>query len=94
MIQEYFDENIVGIVGARRALPLRVYPNPSNGQFTVQSESVIELIEVYDILGKKVYTSTPKVQTAQINTQLPQGLYIYRAVLGDHSVCSGKIVVQ
>jgi len=73
---------------------LLIYPNPSNGQFTVASEKVIKSIELYDVLGKKVYTSTPKVQTTQINTHLPQGLYIYRAVLEDHSICSGKIVVQ
>jgi len=93
-IQEFYDDIIVGVVETRTATSLRVYPNPSNGQFTVKSELVIERIEVYDMLGKMVFTSTPKVQTAQINTHLPNGLFIYRAVLEDHSVCSGKIVVQ
>jgi len=94
-IQEYFDENIVGINEHNIATgKLQVYPNPSNGQFTLSSEKTIEHIAVYDLLGKIVYESTPKVTTMQLNTHLPQGLYIYRAVLEDHSVCSGKIVVQ
>ena len=93
-IQEYFEGNILGIVETGRAPSLRVYPNPSNGQFTIESEKIIELIEVYDLLGKKVFTGAPKTETTQINTQLPKGLYIYRAVLEDRSVCSGKIVVQ
>jgi len=92
-VQEYYDENIVGIAETLRATSLRVYPNPSNGQFTIESEKIIESIEVYNLLGKKIFESTPKSQTTQINTRLPQGLYMYRAVMGDHSICSGKIVV-
>ena len=94
-IQEYYDNYIVGIKENKMPLnKLWVYPNPSNGQFTVTSEKIIETIEVYDMLGKKVFTDTPKVSTSQINTRLPQGLYIYRAVLEDQSICSGKMVVQ
>jgi len=73
---------------------LLIYPNPSNGQFTVTSEKIIESIELYDVLGKKVFSNTPKVQTTQINTGLPKGLYIYRAILQDNTMRSGKIIVQ
>jgi hypothetical protein len=94
-IQEYFDEHIVGVKDYKdNKGKLRVYPNPSNGQFTFSSEQVIESIELYDMLGKKVFTAMPKDFTTQINTRLPQGLYIYRAVLQDQSMASGKIVVQ
>jgi hypothetical protein len=71
-----------------------IYPNPSNGQFTVTGESVIETIELYDILGKKVFSDTPKMQTTQINVQLSKGLYIYRVTLEDHTTRCGKIAVQ
>jgi hypothetical protein len=73
---------------------LLIYPNPSNGQFTITSEKVIESIELYDMLGKKVFADTPKMQTTQINTGLSQGLYIYRVILQDRSTRSGKIIVQ
>jgi len=94
-IQEYYDEYIVGI--KENTIPynkLWVYPNPSNGQFTIVGEKMIESLELYDLLGKKVFESAPKAHIAQISTRLPQGLYIYRAVMADHSICSGKIVVQ
>jgi hypothetical protein len=94
-IQEYFEEHIVGVKDYKEVKSkLKVYPNPSNGQFTVSCEQVIESIELYDMLGKKVFTAMPKDFTTQINTRLPQGLYIYRAVLQDQSIASGKIVVQ
>jgi hypothetical protein len=73
---------------------LKFYPNPSNGQFTVSSEKNIETIELYDIMGKKVFADTPKMQTALINTHLTNGVYTYKVVLGDNSVLSGKIIVQ
>jgi len=73
---------------------IMVYPNPSHGHFTITSEKVIENIELYDVLGKKVFSDIPKTQTIQISTQLSQGLYIYRAVLQGGTIRSGKIIVQ
>jgi hypothetical protein len=73
---------------------LLLYPNPSDGQFTATCEFVIENIELYDMLGRKVFEDTPKVRTAQINAQLSQGLYIYRVILENNTTRSGKIVVR
>ena len=93
-VQKYFTENLAVAENKISTGKLLVYPNPSNGQFTIIGEKIIESIEVYDMLGKKVFSSVPKSQTTQINTQLPHGLYIYRAVMEDHSICSGKIVMM
>jgi hypothetical protein len=70
------------------------YPNPSNGQFTITSKKIIESIELYDVAGKKVLSSTPKAQTTQISVELSHGVYTYRAVLQDNSICTGKIIIQ
>ena len=94
-IQKFYDRHIVSI--KENMLydgKLFIYPNPSNGQFTINSETVVESIELYDMLGRKVFTDTPKAQTMQINARLPQGMYLYRVVLQDNSVSSGKILVK
>ncbi|MCL2247191.1 MAG: T9SS type A sorting domain-containing protein [Lentimicrobiaceae bacterium] len=70
------------------------FPNPSNGHFTVNSKTIIESIELYDVVGKKVFSDTPQVSTPQISTDLPQGLYFYRVVTKDNAIHSGKILVQ
>ena len=94
-VQEYYDEHITGIKENKTDKgKILVYPNPSNGQFTVACEKVIESIELYDILGKKVFVNTPKTQTTQVNIHLPNGLYIYRVLLNDNSTRSGKMIVQ
>ena len=93
-----FENNCSNIIGVTENTiyndKLLFYPNPSNGQFTVTCEFVIESVELYDMLGKKVFADTPKVQTIQISTKLPKGLYIYRVVLQDNSMRSGKIMVH
>jgi len=94
-IQQYYDEKIIGI--RENSAPnhkLQVYPNPTNGSFTITGEKIIENVELYDIMGKKVFSNTPKTKTTQINSNLSSGIYFYRVVLQDHSVCSGRIVVQ
>jgi hypothetical protein len=96
--QQNYEYNCSNAVGIKENTvynnKLLIYPNPSNGQFTVTSEEIIEIIELYDTMGKKVFVDTPKTQTVQISLNLPQGLYIYRAVLQDQTMRSGKIVVQ
>jgi hypothetical protein len=45
-------------------------------------------------MGKKVFSDTPKTQTAQINVQLPKGMYVYRVTLLGNTMQTGKIIVQ
>ncbi|GAB3244350.1 hypothetical protein GCM10027346_41960 [Hymenobacter seoulensis] len=68
-------------------LGLRLYPNPSHGQFTLASEQLAApgplLVEVYSLLGQRIYTETFKAtgQKLQQPIQLPpqvQGLYLLR----------------
>jgi hypothetical protein len=77
---------------------LLIYPNPSNGQFTITNyESPITSVDFFDIYGRKVSSHRPITSSShhRINiSHLPKGLYIYRVVLQDHSICTGKIMVQ
>jgi len=86
--------NLVGINENPIHNKLFIYPNPSNGQFTISSEKAIESVELYDVMGKKVFSDTPKTETTQINTQLPKGMYLYRIMLQGNMMQAGKILVQ
>jgi hypothetical protein len=102
-IQEFYnnqnyDNYCAENIGIKENKPVHnqvhIYPNPSNGQFMINCDKVMENIELYDVLGKKVFTVVPKKESAQLNTGLPQGLYMYRIVLHDNSILSGKILVH
>jgi hypothetical protein len=94
---QHYEMTCSGTIGVKEnensKATLQIFPNPSQGQFVVSCDKIIESIELYDLLGQKVFSGTPKEQTIQINTQLPQGLYMYRILLQDNSFHSGKIVV-
>ena len=60
--------------------PLKLYPNPSNGIITIRLENdVIESIEVFDITGLKVYSTTSMIglQTTDIDLRsATKGVYL------------------
>jgi len=73
-----------------------VFPNPSNGQFQINTTDKIESVKVFDVMGK--------LQTHQLNvssstnlsldiSHLPQGIYIIEMNTG-HSLVSKRIILQ
>ena len=68
------------------SVQLKIYPNPSNGIFTIQSEKELGEVSVYNSLGEIVYQSTIKPfnhLTIDISNQ-PAGIYILQTQ-GKHS---------
>jgi len=81
----------------------RVYPNPSNGLFNItfshpELVSRSQAIEVYNVLGGKVYDEMlNQVQhDDEINLSAqPNGIYLYRVIAEDGSLLGeGKLVIQ
>jgi len=73
-----------------------VYPNPSNGKFTISSPSSLGTIEVYDQAGKRVFTSSAaNDQTSrEIDlTRYGMGVYIVNLKDGQKTI-SKKVVVR
>jgi hypothetical protein len=56
-----------------------VFPNPSGNNWNIKSNSVLESVEVFDILGKNVLNIQPNALEVEINaTGLKSGLYLAR----------------
>ena len=61
----------------------KIYPNPSNGIFFIESESTIKEASIYDINGKLVLNVS---QSNEINIQnKPNGIYLLKVVNFDDS---------
>lgn len=79
-----------------------VYPNPSNGitnvSFMVDSQ-VRVAAEVYDVLGNKVYSVSPRNYPAGGNniaincSELPQGMYLVKIIFDNQSI-TRKITIK
>jgi Secretion system C-terminal sorting domain len=77
-----------------------VYPNPNNGAFTLSVSNMNENcnVEIYNVLGDKVYFATLK-QVQDDNTinltGQPNGIYLYRVISEDSKLIgSGKVIIE
>lgn len=79
---------------------LNVYPNPSSGLFNLQvksGEPKPKSLEVYNVLGEKVYSSQLSTLTSQFTIDLsnqPAGVYLYILANNVEIIGEGKLIIQ
>ena len=74
-------ENIstVGIKTIAKNLSITVYPNPSNGLFTLSGLEMDSQFEIYNVIGEKVFVKTVSSSKTEINiTMQPNGIYFIK----------------
>jgi hypothetical protein len=78
-------------IGSSTSIAFNVFPNPFGESLTIESETAIEKVTIYDLTGKEVAgtTSTPQNNTVEIETSdLSNGVYFI------HVVSEGKTAVK
>lgn len=68
-----------------------VYPNPSQGDFVIQSSDNIKSLEVYDILGKKINISSFTNVSFSIN-DAQDGIYFLKIFFENNKTTIHKII--
>ncbi|HXD94375.1 MAG TPA: T9SS type A sorting domain-containing protein, partial [Bacteroidia bacterium] len=73
-----------------------VYPNPNNGMVNLQMNDYENArIEVYSVIGQKVYTQQMQNEVQQLNlTSLTDGVYQIRILKNNNTVFQSKIIKQ
>lgn len=89
--------NAGGFVNENGTTLLEVYPNPSNGNFTIKTNEVSQnaVVQLIDLTGKVLYTKNLVAgrQSIAIDaTYLPQATYIIRFQT-DKTVHTGRILI-
>lgn len=72
---------------------ISVYPNPANSKWTIVSNnSIIQLVEIFDFLGRNVLSVKPNKQAVNIDvSNLPIGIYISK-IKTESGVSSKKLI--
>jgi len=78
----YFHKNTVLSVSSFEQSNIKMYPNPAASNFTIEAQSVVENVTVYNMLGQEVLSKSPNTQqtTVDIST-LKVGVYIVKATI-------------
>jgi len=98
-----FDLDAVGVIHQNEAWnsdeladkQLYVYPNPADNHIVISGEDIAE-VEIYDIMGRRVYVSNNQFATEiTIDTQsLPNGVHIVRIIDNQMNATTKEIVVR
>lgn len=78
-----------------KAKSVSVYPNPSeNGQFTIETESGINKVVVYNGLGQVVYSNASLAAVATIDLGSKKGVYLVNIRTNEGTVSSNRVIVK
>lgn len=75
---------------------LNVYPNPSTGIINIESQSGFDIIELYNLLGEKVFSktlSTLSLETSADVSGVIPGIYFLKLLTASSAVTK-KIIIQ
>ncbi len=90
--------NVTGINQLSNSDPVKLFPNPNNGNFTISTPLLTgkAVVEIYNVLGEKVCNSTVNNNTSQINMNVQaEGIYLYRVLTENGTlISSGKFIVE
>lgn len=74
-------------------IDLVVVPNPAIDFITIQTDELINQIDVYDLLGKKVVNDLSNLKSINVNN-LTNGLYIIKATTADNKTLTTKFIKE
>ena len=88
-----FNHDAVGLSSITKK-DVKIYPNPTNGLFTVVTEDNDSRIEIYSVNGQLVYSEQVSSLKTQIDlSNLVKGIYFIK-VSSDNKVANSKVILQ
>jgi len=84
-----------GVPEISNASSIKIFPNPTNGIFTISSLNAGMKVELYNYLGEKVNRATMESSIAQFNMEgQTEGIYLVRILSKDGGLVSQSKIVK
>lgn len=85
----------VGIIENISGTTINIYPNPSGGKFFIEMEKIRNgVIEIYNVLGEKIYSSELINQKQEIDlSKEPNGIYFLQ-LKTENGIAIQRIILQ
>jgi hypothetical protein len=83
----------VGIKEMDSPKEIFIYPNPTQGQFTIRTQFAFKKIEIYNMLGETIFSEQSNQTNSIVNTKLQSGIYFVKINDGKNNIVR-KIVVE
>jgi hypothetical protein len=88
------DAGLVGLT-EQQAIDASIYPNPSTGEFTIESSELISDVKVYELSGRIILNETPKASKYVLNlTDAVSGMYIIELMYASGSISRNSVVIE
>jgi hypothetical protein len=92
---KYSGCNSIGLAENENNTLPNLFPNPTNGTFTITNLKPNTVIEIIDITGRIVFKTQSKKYNTNIQlNDVEKGMYVYKIIDKQGFVQSGKVVVQ
>lgn len=86
--------NVVGIDGKTVNNDIRLFPNPNNGEFTIESHSDMVTIQVYNAMGQLIEEYSPEGNKAKIDISNYSNAVYFVKVFDGNNWTSIKVTKQ
>ncbi|MFN6380050.1 MAG: T9SS type A sorting domain-containing protein [Flavobacteriales bacterium] len=71
-----------------------VYPNPSNGNFRVETKGDATQLEIFEISGRKIYSTNIHSNSTEISLSIGSGIYLLKATNDKGQSIQQKIIIE
>lgn len=79
----YVDNCVGWITSTIKSTDLKVYPNPNDDLFTIESKNQINKIEIINSLGKIIFVKNFSSKKVTVSHHLPKGIYVLKVKAGE-----------
>ena len=80
-----------------KSASIKVYPNPTNGNFTIAVNGINKAhIKIYNLIGKLIYETSTEKKTTLINNygRFKSGIYLVRVLADNNKVFNQKLIID